>query len=344
MKKVLALLAAAAFVVAFTAPAMSAEWSFYGSSRMTTFWEDDDNPTGVFDDEDLVWAQQGNSRIGANVKAGDVTGRFEYGTGVNLRILWGEWDFGAGKLGLGQHYVPVNMFMSNQVWAGDVGLLWSGGLYGGRHDMIRFRFGSLDLALVEVNNVGVPGFAAADTDTSIPKLEARYLFKMGAFSVELGGGYQTYDVVDATDKEESVDSWVVALGATAGLGPFSLKGNIYAGQNTGQYGLFQLGADDAIWDGTKIVDNDTLGFVVTAGFKMNDMVSFEAGFGQLQHELDQKGANKDETQSYYLQAVLSLAKGVYLIPEVGVLDYMDDAANNDEGKTTYYGAKWQINF
>ncbi len=344
MKKVLALLAAAAFVVAFTAPAMAAEWNFYGSSRMTTFYDDFDAPKGAFDDKDLTWAQQGNSRIGAKVKAGDISGRFEYGTGVNLRILWAEWDFGGGKLGVGQTYVPVNMFKSNQVWGGDSGLLNTGGLYGGRRDMIRFRFGGLDIAFVEVNDVGVPGFASADTDTSIPKLEARYLFKMGGFSFEVGGGYQTYDVVDAADSEESVDSWVVGLGATAGFGPISVKGNIYVGQNTGQYGLWQAGADDAIWDGTKIVDNDTLGFLVAAGFKMSDMVTFEAGYARLQHELDQSGADKDETQGYYVQAAITLAKGVYLVPEVGVLDYMDDAAGNDQGKTTYYGAKWQINF
>jgi len=41
MKKLLVLLAAVAFVVAFTVPAMSADWNFYGSSRISTFFDGD---------------------------------------------------------------------------------------------------------------------------------------------------------------------------------------------------------------------------------------------------------------------------------------------------------------
>lgn len=51
----------------------------------------------------LAQKLHGNSRIGARVKVSDsVNGRFEYGAlnGVNLRILWGEWNFGAGSLGV----------------------------------------------------------------------------------------------------------------------------------------------------------------------------------------------------------------------------------------------------
>jgi hypothetical protein len=321
---------------------MAAEWSFYGSSRMSTFWTETDFDSA--DDEDLEWYQQGNSRIGANVKAGDVFGKFEYGTGINLRQLYGEWDFGAGKLLVGQTYTPVNIFVSNMVYGGDTDLLNSGGLYGGRQDMIRFRFGSLDVAFVEVNTAGLSGFAAADTDTTIPKLEARYLFKAAGFSAELNGGYQTYEVIDAADNGEDVDSWVLGFGAKLPLGPAYFKGNIYYGQNTGNYGLWQLGASAAAWDGTDIVDNETLGFALVAGFKMSDMVTFEAGYGHLEHELDQSGADKDDTQTYYAQAVLSLAKGVYIVPEIGVVDYLDNAAGNDEGDLTYFGAKWQINF
>ena len=38
------------------------------------------------------------------------------------------------------------------------------------------------------------------------------------------------------------------------------------------------------------------------------------------------------------------APGVYLIPEVGDYDYMDDVAGNDQGYQWYAGAKWQIDF
>ncbi len=83
---------------------------------------------------------------------------------------------------------------------------------------------------------------------------------------------------------------------------------------------------------------------MSAGYKLSDMLTFEAGYGYLQHELDQKGARKDDNQAYYLQAAISLAKGVVIVPEIGVIDYMKDAGGNDEGKLTYFGAKWQIDF
>jgi len=69
MKKLLVGLFAVAMVIAFTAPAM-AEWNFYGSARMTTFYEIEDNSAND-DQASLTWDKQGNSRFGAKVKAND---------------------------------------------------------------------------------------------------------------------------------------------------------------------------------------------------------------------------------------------------------------------------------
>ena len=33
-----------------------------------------------------------------------------------------------------------------------------------------------------------------------------------------------------------------------------------------------------------------------------------------------------------------------IIPEIGKIDFEKDNANAKEGDTTYFGAKWQINF
>ncbi len=80
-------------------------------------------------DRDTQWALQGNSRIGANVSAGDVSGRFEYGTGVNLRLLYGTWNFGGGKLTVGRAYTPLMVCYSSQVYATDNGLVGFGYLF-----------------------------------------------------------------------------------------------------------------------------------------------------------------------------------------------------------------------
>jgi len=81
MKKALVCLNALALVASFNASSLAGEWAFYGSARMLTQWEEVDEArtdTG-FDDSDLTWWLQSNSRIGARVKAGDIDARFEYG-------------------------------------------------------------------------------------------------------------------------------------------------------------------------------------------------------------------------------------------------------------------------
>ena len=346
MKKLLVLLAAVAFVVGFTVPAMSADWSFYGSSRMSTFFDSDDEfATGTgFDDDDLAWALQGNSRIGANVKAGAISGRFEYGSGPNLRLLYGAWNFGSGQLLVGQTYTPVNYFISNQVYGGDTDMLNTGGIYMGRRPMIQFKSGGFKIALIEPNTNAVTGFPQAETDTSIPKIEASFGFNAGPLKLALLGMWNTFDVVDAANNEEGVDSYLLGLGFKIPFGAAYVNGNVWMGENTGNTTLWTAGANAAAWDGTDIVDNDAFGFLLVAGFKASDMLSFEVGYGGIQHELDQAGSIEDEAVAFYAQAVVNIAKGFFVVPEIGKIDYKNDGAGNDQGDTTYFGAKWQINF
>jgi len=345
MKKLLVLLAAGAFVLGLTLPAMSADWSFYGSSRMSTFFDSDsEEVTGTgYDDDDLTWSLQGNSRIGANVKAGNIGGRFEYGSGPNLRLLYGTWNFGAGELLVGQAYTPWNYFISNQVWGGDADLLPYGGMYDGRRPMIQLSSHGFKLALVEPNAGGLAGYSV-DTDTSIPKIEASYSFNAGPAKLTLFGLYNTFDAVNATNDEESVDSHAFGFGFQMPFGAAYLNGNIWMGQNVGATSIWNSGADDPAWDGTDVVDNDTTGYILVAGFKMSDAISFELGYGATMSELDVSGADEDETQSMYAQATINIAKGFFIVPEIGKVDYKDSAAGVDQGDTTYFGAKWQINF
>jgi hypothetical protein len=348
MKKVLVLFASVVLVAAFTLPAAAADWSFYGSSRMTTFYTDRDKESfgGTFDDTDLNWAQQGNSRIGANVKAGDITGRFEYGTGINLRLLYGEWNFGSGKMLIGQTYGPVNAFLSNQVFGSDNDMLNYGGVYGGRNDMIMFTFGAFQVAFLQnmaALNVGV----GADTDTELPKVEAKWNHSFGALWVEVGGGYQTYDVVNtATDKEYGVDAYILYLGLKYSMGNFYINADVYMGQNGANYGMYTAGVAGAAYNaGTDDIDDcDNFGWLLVGGFKVSDQIQLEAGYGMVEHELDTAGLQEDDLAAFYVQAVIHLAKGIFVVPEIGVIDFKDSNTGADQGKNTYFGAKWQINF
>ncbi len=348
MKKLFVLFVALA-MVGFTVPVMAAEWSFYGSARMTTFWNDTDGGDTGADDENLNWSQQGNSRIGARVKGETVSGRFEYGTGINLRVLWGAWDFGSGRILLGQTYTPVNLFQSNQVFGSDSDMLDVGGLYGGRHSEISLKFGGFEIALVNPQSpapVGTDG----DGDTTTPKLEAAYGFSTDAFNVKVVGGYQTYEVENSTDAGTyDVDAWVVGAGGGVNFGPAYVKGTIFTAQNYTNYGLPSWNSPAAGQGGAAIVagdieDSDSFGVLVVVGFKASDMLSFEGGYGYVNHELDVSGSNEDITSAFYVQATINIAPGFFIVPEIGFYDFDEDGAGADQGDMTYFGAKWQMNF
>ncbi|MBW1732686.1 MAG: hypothetical protein JRJ75_17760, partial [Deltaproteobacteria bacterium] len=87
-----------------------------------------------------------------------------------------------------------------------------------------------------------------------------------------------------------------------------------------------------------------VGALGVVGFKVNDMLTLEAGYGYTSADSDDSSLEDDKTQAYYVQAVISPAKGVYIIPEIGKYDYKDTNKGVDEGTETYFGAKWQINF
>ena len=358
MKKIFVLLGAVALVVAFTAPSFAAEWSFYGSARIQTWWESDDfgdfvNAAGEDDDLDLNHSLQGNSRIGANVKVSDnLVGVFEYGSTPNLRKLYGEYDFGGFKLLVGQTYTPLNWFYSNQVFAVDTNLLPYGGVYNGRRAMIEGTFGGLNIALVQpvtdplpsiITVPPIPVFENAETDVTIPQLQAKYTFKVAGLKIEVAGGYQTYDAVDENGDDEDINSYIIAIGGTYRTGPFFVGANYWMGQNVGNMGMWNEGFDEAIWDGDEVLDTDGYGFILVASFTLSDMLTFEGGYGYSNFDTDDAD-EEDDTSSYYVNATVNLAKGVFIVPEIGIVDRGDDALGNDEGDTTYYGLKWQINF
>ena len=50
--------------------------------------------------------------------------------------------------------------------------------------------------------------------------------------------------------------------------------------------------------------------------------------------------NEDEAQAYYLQAAITLAPGVTITPEVGMIDQIESG----QDETLYFGASWAIAF
>jgi len=299
MKKLMVI---AVLLVFMTGSAYAADWNFYGSARVSTFYTNFDNDifnprTGVIggtgpDTANYEQALNGNARIGANVKVSDeLTGQFEYGAkkGVaNIRILWGEWNFGAGTLGVGQDYTPLLMPYSNQVYNvyakedGDTNMSLFGMLYGKRKAMVRLKFGEFQIAAVQptntvacdftLSNTGVPvgvipGTAIPlylsnqpSTEVKIPSIQAKYKIDFDAGHINLAAGYQTFDVLSG-NQDYDVTSYVLAVGGRLNFGGAYLKGNVWGGQNVGNMADIAVGGQlVSSITGADTNDGKSLGF------------------------------------------------------------------------------------
>jgi hypothetical protein len=358
MRKLLVLLSAVALMVAFTVPAIAADKSvsFYGRVWMDTFIEDTSKEaTGTnFDDSDLRWNLQdnGTSRFGANFKWDSMSANVEirpWSASV-YRQWWGMWDFGGGKLLIGHTWSPlyINATVCSQCEAGGTAGgygFWVGDL---RRAQVQLRVGGLTLALVEPSAGAVAGAAGYDTDTTIPKLEVTYALKLGSIALVPFLGWQSYDIVNtATDVGYGVDGMVYGITAKAGFGPVYVNGQIWMTQNGKEWGDLYHTGFGAFFDGTKIVDEDGMGFGLEAGMKMSDTMSFAVGYGSVEYELDRPGTWEDDASSMYAQLNITIAKGFMVTPEIGVIDYGDQINNGvttKEGDFTYYGAVWKIHF
>jgi len=365
MKKLVILFAVFTLVGSFALSAIAADWSFYGSARMKTFHEIDDKITTQTDpdDGDTTWDLQGNARLGATVKNGDVGGCFEYGSTPNLRKLYGTYTFGNNEWLVGQTYTPgSHYFYSNQVWGDDNDLLGLGQAYAGRLPMIQLTFNKMvKVALVRPSStITVAGTdfdgdgtvetsENPDTDVMLPKLEVSFNMAKEKFFVDVFMGAQTFGVENlGTAGEDDVDvtSYVVGAGGGVTLGKAYVNAGISYALNGGNYGLASTGSNNrGTYNATAvdINDNTTLSGLLVAGLKPNEKVTVEVGVGYDTQDLD-GAAEKDDTMCYYVNTTYTFTQGVFIVPEVGYFDYMDSNSGADQGSMLYFGAKTQINF
>jgi len=373
MKKFTILIAALA-LVCFSVPVMAADWNFYGSARMqTTYFSDDyddtSNNAGTdTKDTDMEWDLQGNTRFGARVKAEKLAGRVEFGVNestITSRLLYGEWNFGGGKLLVGKDYTPgASQFISSSIQTGrsegdgggdDGNILGIGTFYGGRHGQLKLSFGGFQVALIEssVPNpspAGATAFGSGDYDDQLPKLQAEWGMAFDTWNFSIAGGAQTYQVEDVTSTvagagtdDVDVTSYMLSGMGAWNIGAFTLKAAVSYAQNGGNAGWT---AGSGTWDGDDDTDDvDTMQGALVGVFRMSDMLAFEGGFGYRQDKLDANVAqDKLKTSQIYVQALWTMAPGVYLMPEIGYIDWGKTSADLDQGNTLYLGAKWQIDF
>jgi len=394
-----------------------ADWAFYGSVRMWTAWEsvDEDTPpqlaskgaTGAFfqyattrskaytiggtlhDDADLAWDIQANSRIGANVKWGNITGAFEYGASggnPNLRLLYGAWNFGPGRLLIGQDYGSYDYRVSNVCGPGGVECngIGLGSIYPGRAPQLKLIMGGFKFSLeatqvtatsysvtttrpitpqtsLLVSNETTPpaGSTFVETDWYLPRIAASYTFNAGPGQFFIGGQYNAYKEifnVGGVERDNTVYGWTLGAGTKLSFGPFYANATVQYGQNPNNAGSGPATLYPSVQLYNPLTDNaenaDYMSAQLILGFKVSDSITFEGGViwqgGDGQSPQGGGFSVKQNTWAYYLQAAWSPAKNVFIIPEIGVIDYdklrVQDLPDLNYGKTSWLGIKWQINF
>jgi len=372
MRKLLVLLVAAAFVFTMALPAMAADEStvtLYGSARMETFIQDfDKDVTGTFDDKDLVWRlDSSSSRFGARFKAGDIGANVEIrpNSASDMRHWYGTWDFGSGTLLLGQTWTPSFIPICDECMIGGGGFLSGYGDISGalRQGQIRLTFpmkavnGSLVLAALTPTSktpaaVGIP-LPSADVDNTIPRLETALSFASGAISGKVVAGYGSFNVVDTTNKDYSVDSYFLSANVTGAFGPFWLSLAGAFGQNMADYGYATPPGNTnltANFLNNDINDVDQTRFAGELGFKLSDKVGLFFDYAMYSEDRDAAGGTKDEDDKSAMAfgAIITVAKGFTMTPEIVITDEGKRTTAGlegpDRGSQTYYGIYWQIDF
>jgi hypothetical protein len=364
MKKLIVVLA----IIALAAPAM-AEVNLYGSARMWTYSATVSKEAAAsgYEDTDTVWMIGPFSRFGATFKNGDVGGKFEMDGrmtasksassvgSTRIRHLYGTWNFGAGEMLVGQTWPITDQPVSGLQYSGD-GLQSFGGVgaVDARIPQIRFTFGNFMFGFLSPDvYAGLSGAAAyTDTDATLPKIEAAFDLPLGDVGkLSFSAGYQTYDMENqAADQSESITSYLLAVRGKFNFGPAYVNAIVDWSQNPTNYGeAMGSGVDGAaVWDGTSVKDYTVLGFAVAVGFKINDMIGLEAGYGMDTGELDVSGGTYEQDHSaYYFQVPITLAPGVRVVPEFVKFDYGTTDINGtetDDGSSTAIGAVWYISF
>jgi hypothetical protein len=369
-KKTVAIAAAAGALTALAIPAM-AETSLYGSARVAVFENVQVTTPGNVNsgaDEHL----QNNSRFGAIVNNGDVSGRFELGMGestltgsntitgasvanskfvdplyVRVRLMYGTWNFGAGKLTVGQDYNSYYL-LSAQVFADDNANNGFGALWDARQAQIRVNMNNgLYAALIQpsVGNSSGPDYGTLNGQTEsggikiyLPKINVGYKGEAGAVKYNVGVVGETFKNVALN---ETVNAYVGYVEGVAAFGNTGVQGVLSYGQNAGNLGFSKRMSYNYL--DTKDNAHGFEGYVQGTQ-KFSNMVSANVGIGYDYDQSGHTGASVDDRVLFFANAPITLAKGVIITPE---FDYQDELRTKDvyaQNRMYSVGAQFRIDF
>jgi len=383
MKKFFIVLVATALVVAFTLPASAqTEFTLYGSVHMDTMVTDTDNTGTTRDTSPLTWdLSTGNwSSFGARIKVDEkLSGTIEWRSrpggylADNLaQSAWtGAYNMGFATLRLGRWWTPS--FNPPPAWMVDTVGSPIVTVQEPRIALENIKLGPVSFQVTAMRGSGNPGglynatFIApvaeniaagqpavsspTQTESTMPRFEARADAKFGPVSIAVLGGYYDYDYysnnTSTATKIDISSNFYGAIG-TFNMGPFQGRGSWIHITNPDHYAPGPAGparVTTMLDANNNVIDVDRTIWQVYGTYTLNPMISFNLIYGQSHYEQDVAvGRTDEDDQSGWAFTVpINITQNFTIRLEYSKLDNEDRFINNartNESEVTKYGARW----
>lgn len=152
------------------------------------------------------------------------------------------------------------------------------------------------------------------------------------------------ELFDSNSDSYTVSSSVVFVGVGFDFNSLYLQGNAFVGRSLDTLSGKLQNSQDSKRVENGGVDTNAYGFEASAGYQLNNTVALGAGFGKMADK-NKETDQTEEVYSVYAQAILAVAPGVQVKPEVGKVDRIKEKTDTEEIDQSFYaGAIWEINF
>ena len=189
-------------------------------------------------------------------------------------------------------------------------------------------------ALSQVSSSGV----LDETLQALQGVKGRYEIDLGNYSFEFSGGYLP-GMKSLVRSESSLDpgAHLGYINLTIPVSQFYLRGGVFFGSSVESLGLiFKRSSEEQ-----KSKKGELFGYQIGGEYRFSESLSIQAGWSQTSQEYEM---TRESLGAWYLQAQISLGRGMSIIPQVGFVD----TTSGDEQRLTeealYFGARWNINF
>lgn len=337
-----------AIIMLSTVSFLRAEASFYGSARLYYWYDHTDedwnnNELGINESNlDLNYGMQGNSRLGANFSTNGVTGKAELGispSDVNLRLLYGKVTKGDYAITIGQDYTGFTAY-GDQVYDDDLNFIYYGLFYDGRLPLVRLTYNDrYHIMFVTPKEVDVTELGGLQT--LVPKVNLAYEYTDSKFYFAASAGIninQYNEDYNAAKLDDMILAYAGTFTGKYDFGKVNILGQLSYGVNVANYGIYTITNSAIVYDdvNNSFEDTNTLGGLMILS---SDILTGGVSYVQSSNTL---WSDDDTAMSAFIQKKVSISENLFLVPEVGLFDHMENHAGVAEGMKIYGGMKIQL--